>query len=74
MPLAGQMQYFSLLYVYFVAEQLNGGFHHVLDLGRACSVHMQEKKAKNNSGVCKIHTHINIQPLTCLCIEPDLRW
>lgn len=57
------------------AYQLTGDCHHVFDFGKACSVHIQEKKMKiNNSGVCLIRSRINIQPLTCLCLEPDLNW
>ncbi|XP_078384295.1 uncharacterized protein LOC144666778 isoform X2 [Oculina patagonica] len=57
-------------------EQLPCALDNVIDLGRACSLHIQRKQRQNhnNSTVCKIHAHINIQPLTWLCIEPDLRW
>ncbi|KAM7433949.1 hypothetical protein ABFA07_015882 [Porites harrisoni] len=46
----------------------------VFNLGKACSLYMQEKKAKSSSQVCSFHIYINVQPLTCLCVEPDLNW
>ncbi|KAJ7337724.1 hypothetical protein OS493_007876 [Desmophyllum pertusum] len=57
-------------------DGLSCSFHHVIDLGKACSLHIQAGKQmqNNNSAVCKIHARINIKPLTCLCMEPDLRW
>lgn len=61
---------------FFAAEQLSYASHYVIDLGKACSLHIQGKQRQNinHSTLWKIYAFINIGPLTCLCMEPDLRW
>lgn len=58
------------------AKELSCASHYIVDLGKACSVHIQEKprQKSNHFVVWRIYAFINIQPLTCLCMEPDLRW
>ena len=61
---------------FLAAKELSCASHYVVDLGKACSVHIQEKprQKSNHFAVWKIYAFINIQPLTCLCMEPDLIW